>query len=327
MAEVGCPNCREQVIFPQGEPNVFECPECVAELDWNGKHITEVITNRNYLFVDGENFDSHFDPELFADAIDFANEVIDNDKTVLSEFGWNYTHTTTEESVLGSMKFSRQYTGFLIVLLLISVGLMILLIPDGGFVGGLICMAVPTLLFILRAMTPNTDDEDLDLALSVGGSYREGDGSGFVPDSSYYAHYRWKNATFTFLTFKSVSENYFLELSNYYNSGGGENNSPPKQGYMWTLRDNKVKIAGGGTDEIIRTKVHNLEREDLVDDFEQILALKNQLKKKTGVYMPIKIEFTGRDNYWGAKKSSKIMQIIENDSELSELWKKLKQGK
>ena len=97
---------------------------------------------------------------------------------------------------------------------------------------------------------------------------------------------------------------------------------------MWKLRDNKVKIAGGGNDEIIRTKVHNLERENLVDDFEQILALKNQLKKKTGVYMPIKIEFTGRDtNLWGAKKSSKIIQIIESDSELSNLWKKLEEGK
>ena len=198
----------------------------------------------------------------------------------------------------------------------------ILLNPDGGFVVGLNCMAVPTLLLIIRAMTPNTDVEDLNPALSVGGSYRHGDGSGFVPDSSYYAYYRWMNATFTFLTFKSVSENYFLELSNYY-SGGGDQSSPG-QGYMCTLRDNKVQIGAG---QII-TKVHNLEREDLVDDFEQILAIKNQLKEKTGVYMPIKIEFESRDtNLWGAKKSSKIMQIIESDSELSELWKKLEEGK
>ena len=321
MVEVECPICREQVQFPQGEPNVFECPECVAELDWNGKHITGVITNRNYLFDAHGNFDSSFDPEVFADAIDFANEVIDNDNTVLSELGSSYTLTNTEESVLSSMKFSRQYAGFLIVLLLISAGLMMLLIPAGGFVGGLICMAVPTLLLILRAMTPNYDDEDLELAISVGGSYREGNGSGFVPNSSYYASYRWKNVTFTFLTFKSVSENYFFELSNYYSRG---QDGSQAQGYRWTLRDNKAMIVGNMSTS---TKVHNLEREDLVDDFEQILALKTQLKKKIGVCLPIKIKFTSRDIRRGANKPSKIMQIIESDSELSELRKKLEEGK
>ena len=322
MAEIECPICREQVIFPQGEPNVFECPECVAELDWNGKHITGVKTNRNYLFVAQENFDSYFDPELFADAIDFANEVIDNDKAVLSELGRRGSDTITEESIIGQMNFDKNFRGFGMVFFVISLVGFVMLMGNGAELAMCLCM-VPSLLALAISWGPGSGSlttEDLQLAQNVGGSYREGYGSGFIPESSVYTKYGWKYETFTFGAFKSIDENHFLEFSHFYNEGG--DNSSSTQGYNWKLEDNKVVIGSDDYGSRIWTKVHNLERENLVEDFEQILEIKNQLKKKTGVCLPIRIEF-GRSQL----RPQKIMKIIESDSELLELWKKLEEGK
>ncbi len=322
MAEIECPICREQIIFPQGESNVFECSECVAELDWNGKHITGVKTNRNYLFVAQENFDSYFDPELFADAIDFANEVIDNDKAVLSELGRRGSDTITEESIIGQMNFDKNFRGFGMVFFVISLVGFVMLMGNGAELAMCLCM-VPSLLALAISWGPGSGSlttEDLQLAQNVGGSYREGYGSGFIPESSVYTKYGWKYETFTFGAFKSIDENHFLEFSHFYNEGG--DNSSSTQGYNWKLEDNKVVIGSDDYGSRIWTKVHNLERENLVEDFEQILEIKNQLKKKTGVCLPIRIEF-GRSQL----RPQKIMKIIESDSELLELWKKLEEGK
>ena len=322
MAEIECPICREQIIFPQGESNVFECSECVAELDWNGKHITGVKTNRNYLFVAQENFDSYFDPELFADAIDFANEVIDNDKAVLSELGRRGSDTITEESIIGQMNFDKNFRGFGMVFFAISLicGLWFFMTVQDLAI--CLCM-VPSLLALAISWGPGSGSlttEDLQLAQNVGGSYREGYGSGFIPESSVYTKYGWKYETFTFGAFKSIDENHFLEFSHFYNEGG--DNSSPTQGYRWKLEDNKVVIGSDDYDSRIWTKVHNLERENLVEDFEQILAIKNQLKKKTGVCLPTKIKFD-----YSKRNPKKTMKIIESDSELTKLWKKLEEGK
>ena len=322
MAEIECPICREQIIFPQGESNVFECSECVAELDWNGKHITGVKTNRNYLFVAQENFDSYFDPELFADAIDFANEVIDNDKAVLSELGRRGSDTITEESIIGQMNFDKNFRGFGMVFFAISLicGLWFFMTVQDLAI--CFCM-VPSLLALAISWGPGSGSlttEDLQLAQNVGGSYREGYGSGFIPESSVYTNYGWKYETFTFGAFKSIDENHFLEFSHFYNAGG--DNSSPTQGYRWKLEDNKVVIGRDDYGSRIWTKVHNLERENLVEDFEQILAIKNQLKKKTGICLPIKIKFDH-----SKRNPKKTMKIIESDSELSQLWKKLEEGK
>ena len=162
--------------------------------------------------------------------------------------------------------------------------------------------------------------ENLQLAQNVGGSYREGNGSGFVPESSVFATYRWKNDTFTFLAFKSIGENHSLELSHFYHQGG--DNSYPSQGYTWILRDKKKAVAGEYSyDTRIMTSVHNFERKDLLEDFEYILKIKNQLNKKTGVCLPIKIEFGSSQ-----KRPKNIRKILQTDPELSELWRKLKQG-
>ena len=88
------------------------------------------------------------------------------------------------------------------------------------------------------------------------------------------------------------------------------------------MEDNKVVIGRDDYGSRIWTKVHNLERENLVEDFEQILAIKNQLKKKTGVCLPTKIKFDH-----SKRNPKKTMKIIESDSELSQLWKKLEEGK
>jgi hypothetical protein len=322
MTEIECPICREQVIFPQGEANVFGCPECDAGINWDGKHIIGVKTNRNYLFVAQENFDSYFDQELFADAIDFANEVIDNDKAVLSELGRSGSDTITEESIIGHMNFDKSFRGFGMGFFVISLICGFWLFMTVQELAICLCM-VPSLLALAISWGPGGavfTTEDLQLAQNIGGSYREGSGYGFMPESSVYTRYKWKNQTFTFFAFKSIGENHILELSHFHHPGG--DNSSPSQGYMWGLRDNMAVIGSDSYDTRISTKVHNLERENLVEDFEQILAIKNQLMKKTGLCLPIRIEF-GRSQ----SRPQKIMKIIESDSELLELWKKLEEGK
>lgn len=320
MAEIECPNCNEHLVFPQGEPDVFECPECVADLNWDGKHITGVKTNRKYLFAAGENFTSSFNQELFSDAIDFANEVIDNDKRVLSELGRSSSNTVTEEGITGQMDFENNFRGFSTVFFGISLicGVMFLITVQDLAI--CLCM-VPSLLAL--AISWGGGDvhttEDLQLAQHIGGSYREGNGSGFVPESSVFTTYRWKNDTFTFLAFKSIGENHSLELSHFYHDGG--EHSYPSQGYTWILRDKKAVAGEYSYDTRIMTSVHNFERKDLLEDFEYILKIKNQLNKKTGVCLPIKIEFGSSQ-----KRPKNIRKILQSDPELSELWKKLEEG-
>ena len=321
MAEIECPNCNEHLVFPQGEPDVFECPECVADLNWDGKHITGVKTNRKYLFAAGENFTSSFNQELFSDAIDFANEVIDNDKRVLSELGRSSSNTVTEEAIISQMDFDSNFRGFSMTFFLISLVCGVMLLIAAQDLAICLCM-VPSLLAL--AISWGGGDvhttEDLQLAQHIGGSYREGNGSGFVPESSVFTTYRWKNDTFTFLAFKSIGENHSLELSHFYHDGG--EHSYPSQGYTWILRDKKKAVAGEYSyDTRIMTSVHNFERKDLLEDFEYILKIKNQLNKKTGVCLPIKIEFGSSQ-----KRPKNIRKILQTDPELSELWKKLEKG-
>lgn len=73
--------------------------------------------------------------------------------------------------------------------------------------------------------------------------------------------------------------------------------------------------------ESIRTPVHYFERKDLLEDLEYILEIKNQLKKKIGVCLPIRIEFGS-----SRRRPKNIRKILQSDPELSELWRKLKQG-
>ena len=220
------------------------------------------------------------------------------------------------------MNFDKNFRGFGMVFFVISLVGFVMLMGNGAELAMCFCM-VPSLLALAISWGPGSGSlttEDLQLAQNVGGSYREGYGSGFIPESSVYTRYGWKYETFTFGAFKSIDENHFLEFSHFYNKGG--DNSSPTQGYRWKLEDNKVVIGSDDYDSRIRTKVHNLERENLVEDFEQILAIKNQLKKKTGVCLPTKIKFD-----YSITRPNKIMKIIESDSELLELWKKLEEGK
>ena len=318
MAEIECPICSERLVFPQGEPDVFECPECVADLNWSGKHITGVKTNRNYLFAAGENFTSSFNPELFCDAINFANEVIDNDKRVLSELGSSSSNTVTQEAIIGQMDFNNNFRGFSTAFFAISLVCGVIFLMTVQDLAICLCM-IPSLLALAISWGGGDRTEDLQLAQHVGGSYREGNGSGFIPESSVYTAYRWKNDTFTFRAFKSIGENHSLRLSHFF-YGGGDHGSP-SQGYTWALKDKKAILDQSAYDSRISTPVHNFERKDLLEDFEYILEIKNQLKKKIGVCLPIRIEFGSSQ-----KKPKNIRKILQSDPELSELWKKLEEG-
>ena len=313
--DVICPACHETLLLPEDEANAYECPKCDAGLVWNGKHLTGVKTNRTFLFVNGPEFDTVFDSDSLADALDFANDVMDNNKTVLSEFGQGGNSTVTESGITESMEFDRGFQKVAIVIFVVSLLGFLSLVGAAGF-AGCVCLA-PSLLIMAIAFGPQTHKaSDLEYVQTAGGPYGVGSGVGFVSDSKYFTSYAWKNDIFTFRMFKPGSHLKFKFLQHYHN--GGESGSPSQYYHL--------SVVLGGEDfekdiKRINTRVHNADRNDLLEDFQLILAEKNRLYEKTGISPSLEIYFNS-----SVKKPSHVMNIIKQDSELTALWEQLVKG-
>ena len=313
--DVICPACREILLLPEDEANAYECPECDAGLVWNGKHLTGVKTNRTFLFVNGPEFDSVFESDSLADALDFANGVMDNDKTVLNEFGQGENSTVTENEITGSMEFEQGFQKVAIAIFVISL-LGFLSIVGGAGIAGCMCFA-PALLIMAIAFGPQTHQaSDLEYVQSAGGSYGVGGGVGFVSDSKYFTSYDWKKDIFTFRMFKSGSHLKFKLHQNYHS--GGDSGSPSQNYHL------SVVLDGEDFEKYIKqiyTRVHNANREDLLQDFQLILAEKERLNEKIGISPSLEIYFNP-----SVKKPSQVMKMINQDSELTALWEQLVKG-
>jgi hypothetical protein len=108
----------------------------------------------------------------------------------------------------------------------------------------------------------------------------------------------------------------FKFLQHYHN--GGESGSPSQYYHL--------SVVLGGEDfekdiKRINTRVHNADRNDLLEDFQLILAEKNRLYEKTGISPSLEIYFNS-----SVKKPSHVMNIIKQDSELTALWEQLVKG-
>jgi|GEM_PF-1843585 len=325
--EVVCPSCGDPILLPRGDSNVFECPECSAGIDWNGKHIVGLRTDRSYMFPGSSEYETFFDADYLHEAVKFANDVMDNDAStegLLGSGGGN--EVVTIEDIQADFEFDRNVTGFAILSFIpaIFVAVAILSEPD-GLIGAICCLGFPTL-FLMFALAPSGyRQEDAVLATKEGGSYAKGRGSGLTPDGRFLAGYEWKNDTFKFSKFKKISPKHRIEARSFYHSGGEY--SSPSQGYSLSYFIGGELVA---RDTII-TKCHDYSREKFLSDLNQILSFKNKLKRKTGFSFEIRIvfDFFSKPTLSFRKsrnKKSEIADWINNDPEISSVWNKITGG-
>ena len=101
-------------------------------------------------------------------------------------------------------------------------------------------------------------------------------------------------------------------------SAGGDSSSPRQRYHVSSI------LSGAVQEEYIQsihTRIHQCEKEDLLEDFNLILDIRERLHESIGMYIPIKIEYDG-----SVKRPSKILKTIKNDTHLAEIWKRLEQG-
>ena len=320
--EVSCPSCADVILLPRGDSNVFECPECSAEMDWNGKHIVGLVTDRNYIFPGSDQYETYFDAEYLYEAVKFANEVMDNDastENLLGSGGGN--EIVTIEDIQADFDFDRNLTGIAILLFIpaIFVALAIISEPD-GLIGAICCLGFPTL-FLMFAIAPSGyRQEDAVLANNEGGSYAKGRGSGLTPNGRFLAGYEWKTDTFKFSKFKKISPKHKIKLRSFYRSGGDY--SSPSQGYSLSYLIDGKKISA----DAIYTKAHDYSRDNFLSDLNEILSYKNKLKRKSRVSFGIEIEFdffSKSSMRTSRKKKAEIADWVNNDPEISSVWTKI----
>ena len=314
--ELICPACSEELLLPKNEPNAYECPECDAGLVWNGEHLTATKVDRTFLFVNGAEYDTVFDSKKLAIAVDFANEVMDGKASVIGEFSKSSSSTVSQEHIAESMEFDRGFQNVAIVIFIISLLGFLSLVGQAGLAGCL-CLAPSVLIMAIAFGPQNYKSTDLEFAQNAGGSYGVGEGTGFVPGTTIYTRYSWKDDTFTFRAFKQVENNFVFKLQHSY-SAGGDNSSPRQRYHVSSI------LSGAVQEEYIQsihTRIHQCKKEDLLEDFNLILDIRERLHESIGMYIPIKIEYDG-----SVKRPSKILKTINNDTHLAEIWKRLEQG-
>ena len=322
--EVVCPSCEEFILLPRGNSNVFECPECSAGIDWNGKHIVGLRTDRSYIFPGSSEYETFFDADYLYEAVKFANEVMDNDAStegLLGSSGGN--EIVTIEDIQADFDFDRNLTGFAVLSFIpaIFVAVAIISEPD-GLIGAICCLGFPTL-FLMFAIAPSGyRQEDAVLANNEGGSYGKGRGSGLTPNGRFLAGYEWKNDTFKFSKFKKISPKHRIKVRSFYRSGGDY--SSPSQGYSLSYLIDGKQMSG----DTIFTKVHEYSRDNFLSDLNKILSYKNKLKRTSRISFGIEIEFDFSSKPTlpfrkSRDKKAEIADWVNNDSEISSVWNKI----
>ena len=321
-AEVNCPSCGELILLPRGDSNVFECPECSAGIDWNGKHIVGLRTDRNYIFPGSEQYETYFDSEYLFEAVEFANQVMDNDVNtdgLLGSGGGNDTVTT--DDIQSDFDFSRNLGVFAGFLFIPAIFMAFLLIPEpDGWIGAICCLAIPTGVMMVAGAPTGFSQDDMSLAHNVGGSYRRGMGSGLTPDGRFLAGYDWKHDTFNFSKFKEITSDYHITATSFYRSGG--ENSDPSQGYSLIYFVDETQFIS----TFLHTGTHDYSRDHFLSDLNLILSFKNKMKRKSGVSFGIEIKFDFTFKYSmrkSRKKKAEIAEWVNNDSEISSLWNEI----
>tara|TARA_B000000609_G_scaffold158208_1_gene155079 strand:+ start:4386 stop:5369 length:984 start_codon:yes stop_codon:yes gene_type:complete len=323
-AEVNCPSCGELILLPRGDSNVFECPECSAGIDWNGKHIVGLRTDRNYIFPSSVKYETYFDSEHLFEAVKFANEVMDNDAIPDGLFGGGGgNETVTADDIQSDFDFSRNlgvFAGFLFIPA-IFISFLLISEPD-GWIASICCLAIPTGVMMVAGSPTGFSQDDMSLAHNVGGSYRRGSGSGLTLDGRFLVGYDWKHDTFNFSKFKEISSEHRISATSFYSPGG--ENSSPDQGYRLIYYIGETRV----TYSSLHTAIHNYSRDHFLSDLNLILSFKNKMKRKSGVSFGIEIKFDFTIKFSmrkSRKKKAEIAEWVNNDSEISSLWNEITQ--
>lgn len=323
--EVVCPSCGDPILLPRGDSNVFECPECSAGIDWNGKHIVGLRTDRSYVFPGSSEYETFFDADYLHEAVKFANEVMDNDAVaddVIGSGGGNETVTT--DDIQSDFDFSRNlgvFGGFLFIPA-IFISFLAISEPD-GWIAAICCLAIPTGVMMVAGAPTGFSQDDMSLAHNVGGSYRRGMGSGLTPNGRFLTEYNWKHETFNFVKFKEVSSEHLIKATTFYRGGG--DHSSPSQGYLLEYFVEETKFMW----TIISTKCHDYRRDHFLSDLDEILSVKNKIKRKSGVSVNIEIKFDYLSKFSmlkSRKKKAEIADWVNNDPEISSIWNKITGG-
>ncbi|MGB0802697.1 MAG: hypothetical protein ACPGSV_06805 [Candidatus Poseidoniaceae archaeon] len=321
-AEVNCPSCGELILLPRGDSNVFECPECSAGIDWNGKHIVGLRTDRNYIFPGSSEYETFFDADYLHEAVKFANEVMDNDAVaddVIGSGGKN--GTVTSDAIKSDIDFSNNFRIFAGLLFIPAIIFAIVLVPQpDGWMGAVCCLGIPTLVMMVASTPSQYSGDDISLANSEGGSYRSGRGDGLTPDGRFLTEYNWKHETFNFVKFKEVSSEHRIKATAFYRGGG--DHSSPSQGYLLEYFVEETKFITSW----IFTTCHDYGRDYFLSDLNELLSLKNKIKRKSGVSVNIEIKFDYLSKFSmlkSRKKKSEIANWVNNDPEISSVWNKI----
>ena len=101
--------------------------------------------------------------------------------------------------------------------------------------------------------------------------------------------------------------------------------SDPRQGYRLEYFVEETKFMW----TIISTKCHDYSRDHFLSDLNEILSLKNKLKRKSGVKVKIEIKFDFLSKFSmlkSRKKKAEIAEWVNNDPEISSAWNKITGG-
>lgn len=320
-SETVCPSCSETILLPNGIANLFECPECDAGIDWNGRQVVGLITNRKYRFEKSHNsHDSFFDSEFLPNAVQFADEVMDDDVPIRSVLGYGENSITTVEGIQEDIEFSRRVTLFGGLLMIPALFVAITILPqEDGIIGACCCMAIPGLVLAFGSMQSHSPG-DLELAGSEGGAFRHGSGTGITPDGKFLVTYGWRHDVFNFAKFKKIRSEHFIVADTYYSPGG--DHSSPSQGYILNYYVGEQNIHM----HMQSTRVHNFSRENFKSDLERLLSIKTKIEEGSNCKIDFVIDIN-LHNKLSVKKTRKtkanLDDLIENDSEISSLWKQL----
>ena len=233
-------------------------------------------------------YDTVFDSKKLAIAVDFANEVMDGKASVIGEFSKSSSSTVSQEHIAESMEFDRGFQNVAIVIFIISLLGFLSLVGQAGLAGCL-CLAPSVLIMAIAFGPQNYKSTDLEFAQNAGGSYglekvlvlyQEQQSTPDTVGKTTHSHSGHSSKLRT-ISFQTPAQAY---------SAGGDNSSPRQRYHVSSI------LSGAVQEEYIQsihTRIHQCKKEDLFEDFNLILDIRERLHESIGMYIPIKIEYDG----------------------------------
>jgi len=321
-----CPNCRCEIHFPINDANVFECPECVAELTWDGQNIIGMVTDRQFnLMTEEQRINRRFstapyyDSHLLPHAVDFANSILDGGNKKEQIFGDLSRQMNTQNTLLESEKQLRFNRGVSVVVFVAISIVSVLILMDGSLFG--LCCFIPGLWILKVAFTPPEDSYEglLQLASEVGGSFEAGTVKGFSREPTFFTQFRWKHTNVEFSIIKEILDTDFILAKEGYSSGGEHSDSRKWFDLYLVSKDFETSL------ETLTTSVHKFSEESILDDLNILASYQNQLLMHTGRRIPLRVQYSFKSDLTLKQKKQGKNLLVESE-EIKALMKLLGRG-